>query len=100
MSKVEANDLSVRMELQADFFAGVWANHTNKRHRILEEGDVEEAINAAQSIGDDRLQSRAQGRVNPDTFTHGSSAQRVRWLKLGLQTGDIDQGDTFNAPNL
>jgi predicted metalloprotease len=100
VSKVEANDLSVRMELQADFFAGVWANHTNKRHRILEEGDVEEAINAAQSIGDDRLQSRAQGRVNPDTFTHGSSAQRVRWLKLGLQTGDIDQGDTFNAPNL
>ncbi|MFO0957657.1 MAG: neutral zinc metallopeptidase [Isosphaeraceae bacterium] len=99
-SKAEANDLSVRLELQADFLAGVWANRANKMRDMLEQGDIEAAMNCAKAIGDDRLQKRSTGRIVPDAFTHGSSAQRVRWFKKGLQTGDINQGDTFNAEDL
>lgn len=100
VGEVQANQLSVRQELQADCFAGVWANRTQQAKQILEKGDVEEALNAASSIGDDRLQRQAQGYVVPDSFTHGSSAQRVRWFRQGLQTGDIDQCNTFAAENL
>jgi uncharacterized protein len=96
----ESNDLSVRMELQADFLAGVWAYHAQRTKNILEEGDVEEAINAAGAVGDDRIQSRTQGYVVPDSFSHGTSAQRTNWFLKGFKTGDPDQGDTFNAPNL
>jgi len=96
----EANDLSVRLELQADFFAGVWAHHAEKSWQILEPGDVEEALRAASAIGDDRLQMEQQGYVVPDSFTHGTSEQRVRWFRRGLQTGDMSQGDTFNAERL
>lgn len=99
VDKVEANQLSVRLELQADCFAGVWANHADRSRQILEAGDVEEALNAASSIGDDRLQGQATGRVVPDSFTHGSSAQRVRWFKRGIQTGDPAQCNTFAAAN-
>lgn len=99
-SKAEANDLSVRLELQADFFAGVWAHHAQKRWKILEPGDVEEALRAATAIGDDALQKQAQGYVVPESFTHGSSAQRVRWFRKGLETGDMQQGDTFSAKSL
>jgi hypothetical protein len=91
-----ANDLSVRLELQADFLAGVWAHYAQKQG-LLDAGDVEEALGAASSIGDDRLQMQSQGYVVPDAFTHGTSEQRARWFKRGLQTGDISQGDTFNA---
>ncbi|MGB3535236.1 MAG: neutral zinc metallopeptidase [Microcoleaceae cyanobacterium] len=100
VSKVQANQLSVRQELQADCFAGVWAHNADENRQILEEGDIEEALNAASSIGDDRLQQKAQGYVVPDSFTHGSSAQRVRWFRRGIQTGDIDQCDTFAAENI
>ena len=93
--RVEANRLSVRLELQADFLAGVWANRARK---VLEPGDIDEALRAASSIGDDRLQREARGRVVPDSFTHGSSEQRVRWFKRGFKTGDIQQGDTFEIP--
>lgn len=96
VSEREYNQLSVRLELQADFFAGVWAHHAQKRG-ILEAGDVEEALGAASAIGDDRLQSQSQGYVVPDSFTHGTSEQRVRWFRKGLETGDIRQGDTFNT---
>jgi hypothetical protein len=96
----EANQLSVRLELQADCFAGVWANHANRSRQVLEAGDVEEALNAASSIGDDRLQSQAKGYVVPDSFTHGSSAQRARWFRQGIQTGDPAQCNTFGAANL
>lgn len=96
----EANRYSVMMELQADFLAGVWAHHTQKMKNILEEGDIEEALNAANAIGDDRLQRQATGEVVPDAFTHGTSAQRMYWFKKGYETGDISQGDTFNAPDL
>jgi predicted metalloprotease len=99
MSKIQANDLSVRLELQADFFAGVWANQARSKG-VLESGDVEEALGAASAVGDDRLQRQAQGRVVPDSFTHGTSEQRVRWFRKGLETGDINQGDTFNARSL
>lgn len=98
-SKSQANDLSVRLELQADFFAGVWANYAKKKG-LLETGDIEEALGAASAVGDDRLQRQAQGRVVPDSFTHGTSEQRVRWFRKGLETGDFKQGDTFNAPSL
>lgn len=91
-SKTEANRLSVRMELQADCLAGVWARDNQN---ILEQGDIEEGINAASAIGDDRLQKRSQGYVVPESFTHGTSAQRVEWFKRGIQTGDISQCDTF-----
>jgi uncharacterized protein len=95
--QAEANQLSVRMELQADCLAGVWA-HDNQR--ILEEGDIEEGLNAASAIGDDRLQRQSRGYVVPDAFTHGSSAQRVRWFKRGIETGDMDQCDTFRTDRL
>ncbi len=99
MSEREANQLSVRLELQADFYAGVWA-HYAQRKGLLEAGDIEEALNAATAIGDDRLQQQGQGYVVPDSFTHGTSAQRVRWFRRGLETGDIRQGDTFSARSL
>ncbi len=100
VSEKEYNDLSVRLELQADFYAGVWAHHAHKARQILESGDVEEALNAASAIGDDRLQKQARGYVTPDSFTHGSSEQRVRWFRRGLETGDVSQGDTFGARSL
>ena len=90
------NQTSVRLELQADFFAGVWAHHDNKMFGSLEDGDIEEALNAASKIGDDYLQKQAYGRTMPETFNHGTSAQRSRWLKKGLTTGDVSQGDTFS----
>jgi predicted metalloprotease len=95
-SEAEANELSVRQELQADCYAGVWGFHANQRN-WLEPGDVEEGLRAAAAIGDDRIQRRSQGYVVPESFTHGSSEQRQRWLTRGLQTGDIRQCDTFNA---
>ena len=93
MGERESNRLSVRLELQADFLAGVWARNNG----MIEEGDIEEALNAANSIGDDRIQKETQGYVVPDGFTHGTSAQRVYWFKKGYKTGDISQGDTFNS---
>jgi len=99
-SRAEANALSVRLELQADFFAGVWAHHAERMRHVLEPGDLEEALNAAAAIGDDRLQMQSQGRVVPDAFTHGTSEQRVRWFRRGFETGDVRQGDTFNADPL
>jgi predicted metalloprotease len=99
MGPSEFNKLSVKVELQADFYAGVWAHYAN-RSKILEAGDIEEALNAANAIGDDRLQKETQGRVVPDAFTHGTSAQRMYWFKKGYDTGDITQGDTFNDPSL
>jgi predicted metalloprotease len=96
----EYNQLSVRLELQADFLAGVWAHHAQRMRHILDPGDIEEALRAASAIGDDRLQRESQGYVVPDSFTHGTSEQRVRWFRRGLETGDIDQGDTFNADPL
>jgi predicted metalloprotease len=100
LSETEYNRHSVMVELQADFLAGVWAHHAQKMKGILESGDIEEALGAANAIGDDRLQKEAQGRVVPDAFTHGTSAQRMYWFKKGYETGDIKQGDTFNAPDL
>lgn len=97
LSEVRANQLTVRLELQADFFAGVWAHHASRMFNSLEEGDIEEALNAAASIGDDVLQKKYQGRVIPDTFTHGTAAQRSSWLRKGWVTGDMSQGDTFSA---
>jgi predicted metalloprotease len=100
MSEEEYNQLSVRLVLQADFYAGVWAHDTQRLRNIIEPGDIEEALNAASQIGDDKLQQESQGYVVPDAFTHGTSAQRVKWFKKGYETGDIRQGDTFNTPNL
>ncbi|MEW4451725.1 neutral zinc metallopeptidase [Bremerella sp. JC817] len=97
-SKEEANELSVRLELQADFYAGVWAHHAQQNWNILEEGDVEEALNAATAIGDDRLQRQSRGFVVPESFTHGTSKQRAKWFYKGLQTGDMEAGDTFSIP--
>jgi predicted metalloprotease len=97
MSEGEYNRLSVRMELQADFFAGVWARQADEMKKVLEQGDLEEALNAASSIGDDRLLRQSQGYIVPDAFTHGTSEQRVRWFRRGYETGDISQGDTFSA---
>lgn len=96
LGEEQANQLSVRLELQADFLAGVWAHHAQKKG-ILEPGDIEEALGAASAVGDDRLQRQTQGYVVPDSFTHGTSEQRTRWFRKGLETGDIRQGDTFNA---
>jgi len=96
-SETEANRLSVMMELQADCFSGVWAHHADKARKILEQGDVEEALNAASAIGDDRLQRQSRGYVTPDSFTHGSSAQRMHWFTLGLKTGNIGQCNTFQT---
>jgi len=97
LPQAQANQLSVRLELQADCFAGVWAHRTATQRQTLEEGDIEEAINAAGRIGDDTLQRQSTGRVRPDSFTHGSSAQRQRWFAKGLQSGDMNQCDTFNT---
>ncbi|MGI9285501.1 MAG: KPN_02809 family neutral zinc metallopeptidase [Pseudomonadales bacterium] len=97
VSKKQGNALSVRQELQADCLAGVWANHSHRTHNILEQGDLEEGLNAASAIGDDRLQKQSRGYVTPESFTHGSSAQRVRWFKQGLESGDINQCDTFSS---
>ncbi|GKX55051.1 neutral zinc metallopeptidase [Leminorella grimontii] len=98
-SQAEVNQLSVRLELQADCYAGVWGN-TLKNQQILEVGDLEEALNAAQAIGDDRLQKQSSGRVIPDSFTHGTSQQRYTWFKRGFDSGDYRQCDTFNAAKL
>jgi predicted metalloprotease len=98
-SKREADRLSVMLELQADFLAGFWAHHAEKKKHILEEGDIESALRAASAIGDDALQKAARGYVVPDSFTHGSSAQRVYWFRKGFITGDLDQGDTYNTPS-
>lgn len=95
VSKEEANQLSVRLELQADCLAGIWAHHAQRARQILEEGDIEEALNAASAIGDDRLQRQARGYVTPESFTHGSSKQRVEWFKRGIQTGELAQCNTF-----
>jgi predicted metalloprotease len=100
VSETEANALSVRVELQADCFAGVWAYHTNEAKQIIEQGDVESALNAASAIGDDALQRQSRGEVVPDSFTHGTSAQRVRWFKKGLETGSVEQCNTFEARQL
>ncbi|MBD0336028.1 MAG: neutral zinc metallopeptidase [Cyanobacteria bacterium Co-bin13] len=100
VSTSDANDLSVRLELQADCFSGVWANHAQQSRQILEQGDVEEALNAASQIGDDRLQMQSRGYVTPDSFTHGSSEQRVRWFRQGIQTGDLAQCNTFDVASL
>ena len=100
VSQEEYNKYSVMLELQADFLAGVWAHHAQRMMNILEEGDIEEALNAANAIGDDRLQKESQGYVVPESFTHGTSQQRIYWFKKGFQTGDMSQGDTFNDPSL
>ena len=97
LSKEEYNRLSVRLELQADFFAGVWAHHAQRMKNIIEPGDLEEAIRAASAVGDDSIQKQTQGYVVPDSFTHGTSRQRMAWFKKGYTTGDINQGDTFNS---
>jgi uncharacterized protein len=100
VSQSEYNQLSVRLELQADFLAGVWARYTDRVKHVVEAGDIEEAMRAASAVGDDRLQSRSRGYVVPDSFTHGTSEQRARWFRRGYETGDLRQGDTFNAPEL
>ncbi|WP_207511200.1 KPN_02809 family neutral zinc metallopeptidase [Longitalea luteola] len=100
LSEEEYNKYSVKLELQADFLAGVWAHHAQRMKNILEENDIEEALNAANAIGDDRLQKEAQGRVVPESFTHGTSAQRMYWFKKGFETGDLSQGNTFRDPSL
>lgn len=96
LSEAESNKIQVRLELQADFYAGVWAYNDNKRFGSLEDGDIEEGMNVASKIGDDYLQKKARGYSVPDSFNHGTSVQRIRWLKKGLSTGDINQGDTFS----
>lgn len=100
LGEAEYNQLSVRLELQADFLAGVWAHHAQRMAGILEPGDIEEGLHAAASIGDDRLQRQAQGYVVPESFTHGTSEQRVRWFRRGFETGDMSQGDTFAVDEL
>jgi len=98
--ELEANQLSVRLELQADFLAGVWAHHAERMKQMLEAGDIDEALNAASRIGDDVLQRRTGGQVMPDSFTHGTAEQRVRWFKKGLESGRIEDGDTFKTRDL
>lgn len=98
ISDTEYNRLSVRLELQADFLAGVWAHHAQKMFGLLEEGDIDEALTAASAIGDDAIQRQTQGRVVPDSFTHGSSDQRVKWFRLGYETGDLSMYNTFEVP--
>ncbi len=100
VSKTEYNRLSVKMELQADCFAGLWAHHAHRARQVVEPGDIDEALNAASQIGDDRLQKQQRGYVTPDSFTHGTSAQRVRWFKTGFAQGQITQCDTFAAKSL
>jgi predicted metalloprotease len=99
-SQAQANALSVRLELQADCLAGIWAHHANRTRQILEQGDVEEALNAASQIGDDRMQMRGRGYVAPDSFTHGSGEQRVRWFRTGLQSGQLAQCNTFQTAGM
>ena len=99
-SEAEANRLSVMMEVQADCLAGVWAYNADRARQILEKGDIEEALNAASSIGDDRIQRQSRGYVRPDAFTHGTSSQRVRWFRRGLETGDMGECNTFQADRL
>jgi len=99
-SKAKSNALSVRLELQADCFAGVWGNRADAARHIIEPGEIAQALNAASAIGDDRLQQQSQGRIAPESFTHGSSEQRVRWFKRGMDSGDIRQCDTFKAKSL
>ena len=99
MSGDEYNKVSVRLELQADFYAGVWAHHAQRMKNILEPGDIDEALRAASAVGDDSIQKQTQGYIVPDSFTHGTSRQRMAWFKKGFQTGDIRQGDTFNMPD-
>ena len=96
LNKIEGNKLSVKQELQADCLAGVWANHANRSRQLLEKGDVDEGLRAASAIGDDTLQKQSQGYVSPDSFTHGSSAQRMKWFKVGMASGDMASCDTFN----
>lgn len=98
MSEKDANKVSVRIELQADFYAGVWGYYENKTFKSLDDGDLKEAIECAAVIGDDYLQTKARGGFNPESFTHGTSNQRMKWLKLGLTTGDMNNGDTFSVP--
>jgi uncharacterized protein len=100
LSQEEYNQYSVRLELQADYFAGVWAHHASRIRGLLEEGDIEEALTAASAIGDDNIQKRSQGYTVPESFTHGTSEQRVRWFSKGYKTGDIEQGNTFEAERL
>lgn len=100
VSESEYNRLSVRLELQADFLAGVWARYADRVKRVVEAGDIEEAMRAASAVGDDRLQHSSRGYVVPDSFTHGTSEQRLRWFRRGYETGDLRQGDTFNARDL
>ena len=104
VSETEYNRLSVKLELQADFYAGIYANYINKLQQdgqsVLEDGDIEEALTAASAIGDDRLQKQSQGTVVPDSFTHGTSSQRMKWFKKGYETGDVNQGDTFSSSEL
>jgi len=100
ISKEDYNMLSVRLELQADYLAGVWAHHAQRTKSILEEGDIEEALRAANAIGDDTIQKRSRGYVVPDSFTHGTSEQRMRWFLKGFKSGDMTQGDTFNTKEL
>jgi predicted metalloprotease len=97
--QIQANQRSVRLELQADYFAGVWAHHAQRMRNVLEPGDIEEALGAASAVGDDRIQRQARGYVIPDSFTHGTSAQRMAWFKKGFRTGDVRQGDTFTLPD-
>jgi hypothetical protein len=100
VSEAEYNRLSVRLELQADFFAGVWARYADRAKHVVEAGDIDEAMRAASAVGDDNLQRRSRGYVVPDSFTHGTSAQRVQWFRKGYETGDLRQGDTFAARDL
>jgi len=97
VSRADANALSVRLELQADCFAGVWGYHAERARNLLESGDLEEALNAASAIGDDNIQRQTQGSVVPDSFTHGSSAQRVKWFRTGFESGEIEACDTFDG---
>jgi predicted metalloprotease len=96
MSEKEANKLSVSLELQADFYAGLWTHYNEKQHQMLEEGDIKEALSAANAVGDDAIQNKMQGQVVPDSFTHGTSKQRIYWFTKGFKSGDIKQGDTFS----
>ena|SRR5664279_1532596 len=100
VSETEYNKYSVKLELQADFYAGVWAHYDQQMKNVIDPNDIEQALSAANAIGDDRLQKEAQGTVTPDAFTHGTSAQRMYWFKKGYDTGDINQGDTFSTTNL
>jgi predicted metalloprotease len=100
MSEKESNRISVLMELQADFYAGLWAHYADRWRGVLEAGDIEEALQAANAIGDDRLQQEATGRVVPDAFTHGTSAQRMEWFMKGYRSGNFEEGDTFNSPGI